>query len=65
MLSLVDRALGGTLTERLVRQRKAGLSYDDIAHELRAEDRIVVSGETVRQWCLTLGVDDADAEASA
>jgi len=50
---LTDRLLGGTLADRLAAARADGTSFDDIAFSLRA-DGIEVSGETVRQWCLSL-----------
>jgi hypothetical protein len=55
---LIDRALGGTLEARLRLLREAGESYDEIAHDLRG-DNITVSGETVRKWCIDLGIEAA------
>lgn len=55
---LADRALGGTLERRLRKQREAGTAYKAIANDLQ-EDGIDVSGETVRKWCLELGIEKA------
>lgn len=55
---LIDRALGGTLEARLRQLRSEGTSYDEIAIELRG-DSVTVSGETIRKWCLELGIEAA------
>lgn len=49
---LANLALGGTLARILAEARARNDSYNDIAYSLR-DQGIVVSGETVRQWCLS------------
>lgn len=61
---LADKALGGTLEARLRAAREKNESFDEIAIGLRADD-IRVSGETVRQWCHTLGIEEARAERAS
>ena len=39
------------LTDELARLRSHGHSYADIAFVLRTDHDIVVTAETVRQWC--------------
>lgn len=53
---LIDRALGGRLESRLRLLRESGISYDLIAISLR-DDSVTVSGETVRKWCIELGIE--------
>ena len=58
MFPLVDRALGGDLEARLREWRTTSppTSYEQIGHLLRSED-VVVSSETVRRWCIELGIE--------
>ncbi len=55
---LADKVLGGTLAERLRRMRAEGLTYDQMAEELRPA--IGVSRETLRRWVVQLAVDAAE-----
>lgn len=48
---LVDRILGGTLTEYLSGLRGEGLSYEAIARRLDSDHDVTVSAEQVRRWC--------------
>jgi hypothetical protein len=45
-----DRALNGELSSVLARYRAAGLSFDDITHQLRVDHDIRVSKSTVARW---------------
>lgn len=56
ILPLVDRALNGQLKARLDADRAAGCSYDDIARALHSENVVTVTGETIRKWCIELGI---------
>lgn len=56
LLPFVDRALGGTLKQRLTEMRSEGCSYREMSHRLRDLD-IDVSDETVRKWVRELDVD--------
>lgn len=60
---IVDLALDGKLEQRLRARRNAFASYDDIARELHA-DGIPVTGETVRKWCLDLGITKPEREGA-
>ncbi len=54
LLATADLILGGA--EKFLRdRRKAGLSYNSIAKEMR-EHKIVVSAVTVRSWCVRFGI---------
>lgn len=55
LFELVDRIFEGSLDGQLREWHAARVSFDDMAHEIRRED-IVVSGETVRQWCVERGI---------
>lgn len=48
---LVDRIMGGTLTDYLRTERDKGNSFESIARSLSADHAVIVSGETIRQWC--------------
>jgi hypothetical protein len=61
---LFDRIVGGTLEARLREHRAAGLSYEAVARRLET-DGVSVTGETVRRWCLDLGVTDGAAREPA
>ncbi len=52
---LADLALDGKLGDRLRTLRNEKVSFQEIAYDLRA-DGVTVSGETVRQWCIQLGI---------
>lgn len=54
VLDQLDRATGGQVKAKVLGARGAGDSYEKVAADLR-EDGIVVTGETVRQWVLSLG----------
>lgn len=58
-----DEALGGNLRSHLGDERANGLSYADIAFRLRSDHGVVVSGESVRQWCIDLDVPEPEAAA--
>jgi hypothetical protein len=53
---LIDRLLGGTLVQRLTDERTAGDSYFTMAARFTL-DGFSVSSETVRQWCMELGIE--------
>lgn len=55
LFPLFDQLLDGKLEQRLAVARAQKLSFDDIAHDLRAEG-VHVTGETVRRWCKELGI---------
>lgn len=55
-----DTALDQWLTDR----RQAGFSYDRIARELESVlevDGFTVTYQTVRRWCIRLGVEPEEA----
>lgn len=58
---LIDRLLGGTLEARLRDQRGQGESFATIARNLLLEDELVVSTDTVRRWCMDLGIEKVGA----
>lgn len=47
---LVDRILDGTLAERLEAWRSEGMTFEDIAFQLRSEYDVKVSVATVCRW---------------
>jgi hypothetical protein len=53
---MADRLLGGRLLELLREYRRQQLGTEAIASRLYAEAGVEVSGETVRRWCLALGI---------
>lgn len=55
---LADKALDGSLAERLRGYRDDGLSFYAIRDALR-DLGIAVSHETVRRWCAELGIEAA------
>lgn len=59
MYPLVDRLLGGTLADWLSERREAGDSFATITRALEAEHDVVVTTETVRQWCYRSDTGDA------
>lgn len=61
VLPLADRILKGRLTERLRQERAEDRSFEQIARGLAA-DGIDVSGETVRKWCIELGLHTVEPE---
>lgn len=62
---IVDLALGGQLEARLRAWREEPkTSYDEIANTIRAEG-VDLNGETVRRWCIDLGIEpDPSGEAA-
>lgn len=56
LYELADRVLDGQLIALLTEWRANGLTFADIAHELRTEHEITVTHETVRAWCIRLGI---------
>jgi hypothetical protein len=64
-MDLVDRVLGGRL-ETLLRQWAADdLALIDIVFRLRQDHDIKVSTETVRRWCMELGIEKGSTSAGA
>lgn len=61
---LIDRILDGQLEARLRASRSAGLSYFTLASEFTSEG-FAVSPETVRAWCIELGIVPAVDEAAS
>lgn len=53
---IADSLLGGDLDRSLRRWRKAGCSFDHIASELASTYGVTVTAETVRVWCMDLGI---------
>jgi hypothetical protein len=63
--ALVDRVLGGGLCDFLQSHRDSGDSFATIARVLYTEHDIDVTAETVRVWCIDLGVAEAPDRAAA
>lgn len=59
LLPLIDRLLDGKLADYLSDRRAEGLSFDAIGRRLANEHDVSVTGETVRRWCVELGIEDA------
>lgn len=62
---LIDRLLGGTLEARLREQREGGASFADISRNLFTEHDLTVSIDTVRRWCMDLGIEKPEPEAAS
>lgn len=60
ILTQIDRATDGALSQRVRQYRSDGVSYEEIAHKLRA-DGIQASSETIRQWVKQLEAEVAAA----
>lgn len=59
LFPLFDKLLDGNLEDRLRAARRRGASFDEIARSLHVEQpELSVTGETIRQWCHRLGVDE-------
>lgn len=58
----IDEALDGTLSKRLTDWRAEGLTYDQIAYELR-DLGYVVSRNTINRWCLDALAGEPEAAA--
>lgn len=58
VFTIINKMLDGTLEQRLTDWRAEGLTFEAIARELLAED-ITVTGATVRNWCIRLGIHEA------
>lgn len=54
---LIERILGGRLTDVLVELRSQSMSHERMARELHLVHGIEVSGEQVRQWCKESNVE--------
>lgn len=65
ILPLVDRILDGRLRDLLQEYRTEGLTYETMSRRLAADHQIEVVSETMRKWCLELGVTDEPAEAAS
>lgn len=63
--ALVDRAVPGGLNDFLESRRNAGDSYAAIARALHSKHDIAVTAETVRVWCIDLGISDRSASGAA
>ena len=50
----------GNLPDYLTEQREHGLSYGGIAAALQ-DKNVMTTAETVRQWCIRLGIDASEA----
>lgn len=57
---LYDRASGGGLKQRLRAMRRKGMTYEQIAAELRNEG-IDVASTTVFRWCRSEGIEQKQA----
>lgn len=62
---IFDQAIGGGLETLLKEWRKPDppMSFAEIAHTLRAEHEVLVTDETVRRWCVELGIHDPKTAA--
>lgn len=60
---LHDRAMGGGLAELLRSQRAAGITWTEIAFQLRTQHNLKVSVETLRRW--HAGLEAADTKAAS
>ena len=49
---LLDRLMDGTLTEWLTNERAAGVTFSDMAVNLREQYDVKLTGETLRGWCI-------------
>lgn len=61
---LIDRLLGGTLEAHLREQREGGESFATIARGLLLNHDLVVSTDTVRRWCMELGIEKPEAASA-
>jgi hypothetical protein len=55
---MADTLMHGNLATRLRELRDEHRSFDDISRVLYAEQHVVVSSRTLRDWCDQLGLDD-------
>ncbi len=62
--ALTNRLMDGALPELLQRWRNEGLSFYAMARRLEDEQDVMVSHETIRQWCHDLGIVGSRREAS-
>ncbi len=62
VLKFADRALGGRLPLILAQYREEGMSFRSMAKRLSADHAVEVTGETIRAWCLDLGIHPATDE---
>lgn len=60
---LIDRILDGQLERRLRAARKRKVSYFTLAAQFTSEG-FAVSPETVRAWCVELGIEKPEEDAS-
>ena len=61
---MIDRVLDGRL-DALLRQHYAETgSWEEVARRLLVDHQIVVTGQTLRRWAKTLGIDDTARAAS-
>jgi hypothetical protein len=65
LFDLADQNLSGELESLLREWRTDGLTFADIAHQLRTEHEITVTHETVRAWCVKLGIHTATPETAS
>jgi hypothetical protein len=61
--SIVDRLLDEGLVEYLTERKAAGVSNNDIAHDLRTRLDITVTAEAVRKWADARGIKKAEKVA--
>lgn len=61
---LIDRLLEGTLEARLREQREGGDSFADMSRSLLLDHALVVSTDTIRRWCMDLGIEKSEPEAA-
>lgn len=57
LYDMADRLAGGDLETRLRNWRNDGETFAEIAFRLRG-DGVTVTHETVRNWCITLGIHE-------
>lgn len=59
---LAETIVGGDLESKLRTWRESGETFADITHRLH-EDGVTVTHETVRAWCIRLGIHAPETAA--
>jgi hypothetical protein len=62
---MVDRMLDGHLETFLRERRAAGMSWEEMARRLYAEQGIPISGATIRNWGKQLGIPEPQTRAAS
>jgi hypothetical protein len=61
---MADHLAGGRLGDVLRQKADAGVPWEVVSRHLYADFGIDVTGQTLRRWAKTLGIDDAARAAS-